>query len=334
MIQHMNMVFQASGLTVGEGAFLLACCNHTDDRGYVIASMQQLADEAHMKERTARDNKQRLIKHGLLAAAERYHPKTGARIADLYRVNLDLLGRMRRKRTDYGPTVIEELTFAVPEETAGQTPPADSAAPPRQIPPPPRQIPPPPPAVSAGTPPAETAPLLLPSQNPSSLSGPGGPSGDGSEPERERESEASPVDKRQAPAAPEGQQPEVERVVAAYAAAAGRPVINGTRVRLRSAAAELLAAGLPAGWLADRAAEMPSRGWTDLERHVERSTVPIPGQQTAEKPSSGLPTWCGQCGDGGLNQAARTSARWRTLGDGGTGDLCPDCHPERVSAGA
>ncbi|MFD5899801.1 hypothetical protein [Streptomyces sp. NPDC060366] len=330
MIQHMNMVFQADGLSVGEGAFLLACCNHTDDRGYVIASMQQLADEAHMKERTARDNKQRLIKRGLLAAAERYHPKTGARIADLYRVNLDLLGRMKRKRTDYGPTVIEELTFAAPEETAGQTPrqippppPADSAAPPADSAAPP--------ADSAGGVPAESAPLLLPSPTPSSLSGPGRPSGDGSEVGRERESEAAPVDKRQAPA--EGQQqPEVERVVAAYAAAAGRPVINGTRVRLRSAAAELLAAGLPAGWLADRAAEMPARGWTDLERHVERSTVPIPSQQSAEKPSNGLPSWCGACGDG--NPAAQHNRRFRTLTGLPGGELCPDCHPERVSTDA
>ncbi|MEU3330214.1 helix-turn-helix domain-containing protein, partial [Streptomyces albus] len=120
MIQHMNLVFQAGGLNTGEGAFLMACCNHTDDHGYVIASMRQLADEAHMKERTARENKQRLIKRGLLAAAERRHPKTGARIADLYRVNLKLLASMKRERTDYGPTVIEELTFAEPEETAGQ----------------------------------------------------------------------------------------------------------------------------------------------------------------------------------------------------------------------
>ncbi|MFI5635073.1 hypothetical protein ACIA8E_38160 [Streptomyces sp. NPDC051664] len=178
-----------------------------------------------------------------------------------------------------------------------------------------------------------------------SLSGSGGPSGNGSEGGGEREREAAPTDdKTQAPAAPaavavDEQHQEAERVVEAYAAAAGRPVINGTRARLWQAAVELLAAGLPAGWLADRAAEMPARGWVDLARHVERSTVPIPGQQQAEAKSTpeqrkGLPPWCGKCGDGGLNQAARIVVRWRTLGNGGTGELCPDCHPERVSVGA
>ena len=156
MIQHMNLVFRADGLNTGEFAFLMACCNHTDDRGYVIATMQQLADEAHMKERTARDNKQRLIKRGLLAAAERYHPKNGARIADLYRVNVDLLKQMQRKPRDYGPTMIEELTFATPEENSRSDPPAESAGGA---------------AESAPTPPAESAPLFLPSSSPSSLSG-------------------------------------------------------------------------------------------------------------------------------------------------------------------
>ncbi|MEV0475542.1 hypothetical protein [Streptomyces prunicolor] len=163
MIQHMNLVFGAEGLTVGEGAFLMACANHTDARGYVIASMQQLADESHMKERTARDNKQRLIKRGLLAAAERYHPKNGARIADMYRVNLDMLKQIQRNPRDYGPTVVEELTFATAEETRRSDPPADSAAPLADSAAPP--------ADSAPTPPADSAPLLLPSSSPSPLSG-------------------------------------------------------------------------------------------------------------------------------------------------------------------
>ncbi|MFE4177529.1 hypothetical protein ACFRR7_36755 [Streptomyces sp. NPDC056909] len=266
MIQHMNMVFQAGDLSVGEGAFLMACCNHTDDRGYVIASMQQLADEAHMKERTARENKQRLIKRHLLAAAERYHPKTGARIADLYRVNLDLLGRMKRERTDYGPTVIEELTFAAPEETAGQTPrrnppppPAESAAPPAESAAPP--------AESAGGVGAESAPLLLPSSSPSSLSGPAGPSRDGSEGDGEREA-AAPEERGGSEAL---RQPEdaADRVVDAYVAALGRPLVNGSRERLRRQAVELLAAGRSVAFLVERAAEMPANGWRDLTAHVE-----------------------------------------------------------------
>lgn len=158
----MNLVFGAEGLSVGEGAFLMACCNHTDARGYVIASMQQLADEAHMTTRAARDNKQRLIRRGLLKTAERFHPKNGAQIADLYRVNLDLLKEMQRKRTDYGPTLVEELTFDAPQKTAGHSPPeesaggaADSSGGEEE---------------SAGGGEEESAPLLLPSSSPSSLS--------------------------------------------------------------------------------------------------------------------------------------------------------------------
>lgn len=125
------------------------------------------------------------------------------------------------------------------------------------------------------------------------------------------------------------------RVVAAYAATLGRPVLNGTRAKLERQAVELLAAGLPEGWLADRAREMAPRGWTDLARHVERSTVPIPGQQLAgaegdgvapETRRHGLPAWCGSCGDG--NPAAQFNVRFRTL----DGAKCPDCHPDAVAA--
>ncbi|MFG2716584.1 hypothetical protein ACGFX2_39635 [Streptomyces goshikiensis] len=290
MIQHMNLVFQADGLSVGEGAFLMACCNHTDDKGYVIASMQQLADEAHMKERTARENKQRLIKLSLLAAAVRYHPKTGARIADLYRVNIDLLRRMQRKRTDYGPTVLEELTFATPEETAGQ--------PPRRNPPPPPAESAAPPAESAGGVPADSAPLLLPSSSPSSLSGLGSPSGDAG-PAGEREA-AAPEDTPSAAEAPTS----VEAVVDAYAAALGRPLSASRRVRLWKQADELLRAGYPVEWVAARAAEMPEHGWTDLALHCERSRTPLPGQQAGPSQSPGVRAPGGP-GAPGLSAAAR-----------------------------
>ncbi|MFF3062225.1 hypothetical protein [Streptomyces sp. NPDC057909] len=129
---------------------------------------------------------------------------------------------------------------------------------------------------------------------------------------------------------------EADLVVEAYEAAAGCKMPNGERVALRAQAAELLAVGRPAEWLAARAAEMPAKGWVDLVKHAQVSLarVPLPGQQSAERPPNGLPLWCGKCGDGGLNQAARVAARWRTLGNGGTGELCPDCHPERVLVGA
>lgn len=67
-------------------------------------------------------------------------------------------------------------------------------------------------------------------------------------------------------------------VVDAYEAAAGLPLLNGTRTSLRAQAVELLAAGRPVEWLCARAAEMPANGWTDLIKHCERSRVPIPGQ--------------------------------------------------------
>ncbi|MFJ3819275.1 hypothetical protein [Streptomyces sp. NPDC090056] len=67
-------------------------------------------------------------------------------------------------------------------------------------------------------------------------------------------------------------------VVNAYVTALGRPLVNGSRERLREQAVQLLTAGYPVGWLAARAAEMPANGWRDLVRHAEASRVPIPGQ--------------------------------------------------------
>ncbi|MFI1840326.1 hypothetical protein [Streptomyces olivaceoviridis] len=67
-------------------------------------------------------------------------------------------------------------------------------------------------------------------------------------------------------------------VVDAYVRALGRPLVNGSRKRLRNQAVQLLAAGYPVEWLAARAAELPERGWTDLVAHCERSRVPLPGQ--------------------------------------------------------
>lgn len=92
----MNLVFQAEGLHTGEGAFLMACANHTDDRGYVVAHMQQLADEAHMSLPAAQDQRARLEQRGLVKSAARVSPKDGTQLADLLRVNLGLLASMRR----------------------------------------------------------------------------------------------------------------------------------------------------------------------------------------------------------------------------------------------
>ncbi|MFG2352022.1 hypothetical protein [Streptomyces phaeochromogenes] len=340
MIQHMNLVFQADGLSVGEGAFLMACCNHTDAKGYVIASMQQLADEAHLKESAAKSNKQKLIQRGLLASSERYSPKNGARIADLYRVNLELLASMKRARTDYGPTLVEELTFKVPQENPRSDPPSDSDPPQGRIPTPPRRIPTPPRSDPDPAPPSDSGPLLLPSKSPSSLSpvarDPEGPMD--ASPDREREIEAPPEDDNHNPSEAElPQQRERsgknaaagDRIVASYAAALGRPVLNGTKSKLERQAVELLGQGLPEAWLCDRAREMAARGWSDLVLHAEMSTAPITST-SPKRGRSGLPDWCKECGPG--SPAARLNPRFRTLGEMGSGEKCPNCHPDRVAA--
>ncbi|MFF3208345.1 hypothetical protein [Streptomyces sp. NPDC002962] len=338
MIQHMNLVFQADDLSVGEGAFLMACCNHTDQRGYVIASMQQLADEAHMKMTAAKANKQRLIERGLLAAKDRYSPKNGARIADLYRVNLELLASMKRARTDYGPTLVEELTFPAPPQTRRSDPPSDSDPTPGRIPTPPGRIPTPPRSDSDGGGGSDSDPLLLPSINPSSLSPAAADAGApaSTSPDGEREIDDAPGSQNLSGADVPQQRASLgknsaagARIVDAYAAALGRPVLNGTRAKLEGQAVELLAHGLPESWLSDRAQELAARGWSDLARHAERSTAPLPSEGKAAVSRPGLPEWCGECGEG--TPAARLNPRFRTLGPVGTGEQCPNCHPARMA---
>ncbi|EST17904.1 helix-turn-helix domain-containing protein [Streptomyces niveus] len=71
-----------------------------------------------------------------------------------------------------------------------------------------------------------------------------------------------------------------DAVVDAYVAALGRPLVNGSKVRLRAQAVELLAAGHSVDWVAARAAEMPAKGWMDLIKHCA-AQKPIPGQSQA-----------------------------------------------------
>ncbi len=46
----------------------------------------------------------------------------------------------------------------------------------------------------------------------------------------------------------------------------------------------------------------------------------------------GVPGWCGNCGgeDPIMRQYARGNIKFRTLGECGGGELCPDCHPSRA----
>ena len=111
----------------------------------------------------------------------------------------------------------------------------------------------------------------------------------------------------------------IESVLAAYADTVGRPVINGTRRKLIEQASELIAAGMPVWWLADRARELAERGWTDLTKHCERSTVP-----TQRKDPSGAVTWCKECD--GPNTRMLYSADYSSL------EPCPTCNPVALAA--
>lgn len=84
-------------------------------------------------------------------------------------------------------------------------------------------------------------------------------------------------------------------------------------------AAEALTAGYPEEWLTDRVRELAAHGWTDLAKHIERSTVPLPGATPAAARNA-LPPWCGECGNG---MPAQFNPRFRRRQDG---TLC-DCHP-------
>lgn len=132
---------------------------------------------------------------------------------------------------------------------------------------------------------------------------------------------------RDSPDPTSGSQPQDERetnqqdgpdqILAAYTQALARPALRSTAERIRRDAAQLLADGLPAWWLADRARELAEKGWSDLIKHCERSTVPVEAQRPADvdKP-------CGAHDQ--FNRVIR---------DPTTGDLipCPDCHPAEVA---
>jgi hypothetical protein len=321
----MNLVFQADGLSTGEGAFLMACCNHTDNRGYVVASMQQLADEAHMKPTAAKANKQRLIKRGLLAAKERYSPKNGARISDLYRVNLKMLAEMKRQRVDYGPSLVEELSFATSQEMPSSDPPSDSDPhPPSDSGPSPSDSGPSP-SDSDGDAGADSDPLLLPSSSPSSLSGDDAGQQESQGPVAGEREAAEPKNDNPIPAQVQGEQiDDAGKVVAAYMTAfigaAGKPPTRQQLSRIRKDAEGLLSAGRTVGRLCELAAQMPPEGWYDLTRHA------MANQERQTRPAAVQKDWCGECNDG---EEPRSAAQRMVYNAVGRLDKCV-CHPGYV----
>ncbi|MFJ5646412.1 hypothetical protein, partial [Streptomyces sp. NPDC093223] len=152
----------------------------------------------------------------------------------------------------------------------------------------------------------------------------------------------APVGEREIDAAPKGHNPSAAelpppregsnknaaagRIVAAYADALGRPVLDDVSAAMERDAAALLAKGMSEAWLCDKVREMPSRGWFNLAKHV--SYQPIEVVDSARKP--GLPEWCTECGP--ETPHARLNPRFRTLGEMGSGEKCPRCHPDRVGA--
>ena len=87
-------------------------------------------------------------------------------------------------------------------------------------------------------------------------------------------------------ATPEGPAP-ADVVVEAYVQALGRPLVNGSRARLRAQAVELLAVGYGLEFLVARAAEMPANGWRDLVKHAQHPGVPDQPRKGAGAPGGG-----------------------------------------------
>lgn len=119
------------------------------------------------------------------------------------------------------------------------------------------------------------------------------------------------------PAAPEREINEDEQMVlAAYTAALGRKPTTAVAQKICDQAAKLIADGLPAWWIADRARELPQFG-TDLAKHCEMSSVPVETVRPADE----------------APPCTAHSKFDRMIPDPRTGDLvnCPDCHPDELA---
>lgn len=149
--------------------------------------------------------------------------------------------------------------------------------------------------------------------------------------ERQQQGQGGAQAPSEAPVAPTGApEKSAQRVVDAYVAALGRPVLARTRTALHGQVAELLAVGYPEAWLTDRARELADHGWTDLAKHAEKSTVPLPDAKpsTAAPVRPELPTWCGDldCSEIGRMRDVEDAAGHRMV------MRCPKCHPHASQA--
>lgn len=159
------------------------------------------------------------------------------------------------------------------------------------------------PARSQGAPaPSEGAPATPFSSVPSDSSSISSPLVPGS-------ATAAPADEREI--APEDQ------ILNAYVKALGRPVASSIGNKIRDQAGKLLADGLPAWWIADRAKELAANGWTDLAKHCEMSKIPVETQRP----------------DGLAAPCTTHDPHFRMIRDKDTGDVveCDTCHPAAVA---
>ena len=119
-IQHMQMVFDAGGLTPGEKSVLLAYCNFTDPHGYCWPGVERVADMTGLSERGVKKIRKAFIERGILATASRVNSQ-GIRSTNITRVNLDKIASMRMPEKTYKDNVVHELGFAetTPDQPTG-----------------------------------------------------------------------------------------------------------------------------------------------------------------------------------------------------------------------
>lgn len=110
-VTHMAMVFAADGLSGSETLLLLGYTNYTDQHGYCWPSEKRLADDCGISVSTVARTKRALVTRSLVKSVRRVNPRTGEPISNLTRVNLPLLGSMKRKTKHYDDDLIGEITF-------------------------------------------------------------------------------------------------------------------------------------------------------------------------------------------------------------------------------
>lgn len=125
----MQMVFDAGDLTSAEKAVLLAYCNFSDPHGYCWPGVERIADMTGISPRTVKRARAALTERGLLGSKRRL-TKNGQSITSMTRVNLEMLANLKRPPRVYDDNVIEEITFATPDQGTCHdgTPPTSESA--------------------------------------------------------------------------------------------------------------------------------------------------------------------------------------------------------------